>query len=436
MSHSTAAPVTDSLDALVSPYGVVSGTWTGSGGPGARYPFVSGTASIGSGRPGVGSRQVADQVCSGGRSWDSPETARFISIAEGAERYAGMDNLGEERIVASARDLAGECLEPDRYPRCSEAEYSRPGCPVRPFSMTAPIRWTRGLDLATGEPTWVPAIMACYGLRGQDPQDEFCMPISTGYAVHTDPVRAVLGGICEVIERDALSVTWLQQLSLPLVDPAVCSERTAELVEWNRRCFIRSFVFDATLDLGVPTAYVVLAADHDRRASRLVAAATGRTLEQAAESALADAMRLRGLFHDEHIVIPDALEKINALEDGARYMGCAERSAAFDFLIEGAQSRNSRTPVPLPEDPVQALDQLTQRLDGAGMRVVVVDRTTRELASVGLTAVCVVIPDLQPFSPHPLAQFTAHPRLYNVPERMGYPVRGEKELNPWPQPFA
>ena len=64
-----------------------------------------------------------------------------------------------------------------------------------------------------------------------------------------------------------------------------------------------------------------------------------------------------------------------------------------------------------------------------------VDRTPAELGAVGLTAVSVIIPDLQPMSLFPLAQYRAHPRLYQAPELMGYPSHSEKDLNPWPQPF-
>lgn len=70
------------------------------------------------------------------------------------------------------------------------------------------------------------------------------------------------------------------------------------------------------------------------------------------------------------------------------------------------------------------------------MPVLAVDRSHAELRSVGLTAVNVVIPDLQPMSLLPLAQFRAHPRLYRAPAAMGFPVHSEEELNPWPQPFA
>jgi ribosomal protein S12 methylthiotransferase accessory factor len=75
-------------------------------------------------------------------------------------------------------------------------------------------------------------------------------------------------------------------------------------------------------------------------------------------------------------------------------------------------------------------------LSGKGMQVLAVNCTTRELAAVGLTAVNVIIPDLQPMSLLPLAQYRAHPRLYSAPLLMGYPSLPEEELNPWPVPYA
>jgi ribosomal protein S12 methylthiotransferase accessory factor len=425
------------LDALVSRYGVVSGTWTRPDLTEDPLPFAFCGAAIGSGRPGVGRTSPDDRVNGGGAAFDNLPKARFVAIAEAAERYAGMDVTDREVRVATARQLAGECLEPERYPRCSAHEHAHPQCPVIPFDPDRPMRWLRGVDLATGEATWVPAIMACSGLRGQNPDEQVTVPISTGNCVHSDPIEAVVGGLCEVIERDAVAVTWLQQLPLPRLAAADRSARLAELVEWHRRRFVTVHVFDATLDLGVPTALCVLAADHDLRAARLVGAGTGRTLALAAEKALVEATGLRTGLQAAVGPVPAGPESFRQLADGARYMGLPTRAHAFDFLLDDSTPRTPRQPGDaLPANPAAALAAIANRLEEAGMRAVAVDRTTEELAGVGLTAVCVVVPDLQPFSPHPLAQFTAHPRLYEVPRRLGWRVRTEKELNQWPNPLA
>jgi len=48
----------------------------------------------------------------------------------------------------------------------------------------------------------------------------------------------------------------------------------------------------------------------------------------------------------------------------------------------------------------------------------------------------VIIPGLQPLSFHYRARYLGHPRLYEAPALMGYPVLREEDLNGWPQPFA
>jgi ribosomal protein S12 methylthiotransferase accessory factor len=40
-------------------------------------------------------------------------------------------------------------------------------------------------------------------------------PISTGMACHCSPAEAAITAVCEVIERDAFSITWQAMLAPP-----------------------------------------------------------------------------------------------------------------------------------------------------------------------------------------------------------------------------
>jgi ribosomal protein S12 methylthiotransferase accessory factor len=279
--------------------------------------------------------------------------------------------------------------------------------------------------------------MACFGLADPAPAELFSPRISTGFAVHTDPVEAVVGGLLEVLERDAVAVLWLQRLRVPRLTAVELGPRVAELIEWCRLRFMDVHFFDATTDLGVPSAYCLICSEHDRRAYRVVGASADRDLASAAEKALLEALGTPMFIH--HVAedeVPQDFTAIGAAGDTARYMGLADRGAAFDFLLDEGARGPAAAPAPLAADPAVVLRDLVARLAGAGMRPVVVDRTTSELADVGLTAVNVVVADAQPMSLHPLAQFTAHPRLYEAPARMGHPVCRPEELNPWPQPLG
>jgi ribosomal protein S12 methylthiotransferase accessory factor len=421
------------LESLVSPFGAVAAI---RGSTTAPRRGLSGlavmTAAIGSGSPGL--PQGAEVSWGTGRAMDDAPLARLIAIAEGVERYAAGDFLGECRIYASACELDDPAIDLSRIPRCSESELNTPGCPLRRLDPGTPLRWVRGIDLVTGQPTWVPAVMASYRLRQVLPSELFWYRISTGFAVHFDPREALVRAICEVIERDAIAVLWLQRLRLPVISSQCLSPAAQDLLDWSDRHFIDTYLFDATTDVGVPTVYCLQVAEYSDHARHLVGAGCSRDITAAAEKALLEVTGVRPFFVRE-AEVPRDFRKFSDIKDGAQYMARKEMAPAWHFLLDGARGRAAPERQQVPQDPAEALAWLIAMLDRKGMQAVAVDRTPRELRAVGLTAVNVIIPDLLPMTLHPLAQYRAHPRLYEAPTFMGYPSHPEENLNPWPQPF-
>ena len=419
------------VENLVSPWGVVCGVYAA-----ATFRGLAELAHFVADAGRVDPRTVDNGTVHGsGHGLNGPERARLIAVAEAAERYAGGDILAEPRVWATAAQLSGRVIEPDRFPRCSAAEYADARCPLGPVDPVGSIRWVRGTELVSGEAIWVPAAMSCYSLRELGAAERFAPRISTGYAVHTDPVEAVLSGIFEVIERDAVSLLWQQMLPVPLVGPEVGSPMLDLVTRWAERHFIRPYLFDATTDLGVPTVYCVLVAEHSTVLRTVVSSAAARTLTRAAEKASLETVVVREFLAKASTPPPTAIDQVVSYGDGAQFMADAQRADAFGFLLSGVDRRPPVPRVELPDDGRSALTALADIFRKRDMPVAVVDRTPTELARVGLTAVSVSIPDLLPVSGSPFAQFRADPRLYEAPVRMGFPARGEKELNPWPPPF-
>jgi ribosomal protein S12 methylthiotransferase accessory factor len=421
------------LETLVSPYGPIAIANTSDRLLRGLRRVTCGTAYVGSGWPGFMS--LREPVRAGGCAIDDENRARLIAIAEGAERYAAGDFLGEHRFTGTVSELSGAFLDPDRIPRCSENEQAVPGCPWRPFNPDEQTRWVRGIDLVTHRPTWLPAVMACYRLEGDRESERFWYRISTGHAVHFNPFEALLRAIYEIIERDIIAVLWLQQMPLPLVACQQVPERAERLIDWGNEHFLQTYLFDATTDMGVPTVYCLQVADYDDRAHQLVGCATGRTMPEATEKTLLETLRIRPVCYQESAA-PEEPDAIADITDGMRYMARAQMASAFNFLTDGAGGRPAQERADMAEDPAEALDHILGVLDQKGMQVIAVDRTPQELSDAGLTSVAVVIPDLQPMSLNPLMQFRAHRRLYAAPASMGYDAHLEKDLNPWPQPFA
>lgn len=389
-------------------------------------------ADVGSGTPD-GPGDPFDGSSGSSRVLDDEDLAYLVATAEAAERYAGK-RLHEQPVLSTAAALDGRVLDMTRIPRCSAREYAHPRCPVVPYDPDAPIHWSRGLDLITGEDLWLPTVLSCYGFRSAR-AERIANQISTGHSVHTDPAAAILGGLLELFERDAVALTWLARLPLPRLDPAVLDDASRELLAWSERRFLRTTLFDATTDMRVPTVYALQVAPHDDETRQVIGAGCGRSIAEAAQRCLLELMTIRGVYRIED-PLPDDYADFTFL-DGSRMMSRPEHAGAYAFLEDGLADRAVSTgPEALPEDPAAALAELVGRLADAGMQAAVVDRTCRELREAGLSAVCVVVPELQPMSLHPLAQFRAHPRLSEAPVRMGYPARTEAEQSPWPQPFA
>lgn len=418
------------LQRLVSPFGVVAAVRTAA--PIASLPMLTqATAFLGGRDRGHG---ADDAIRAYGTSTRGAAGAAVAAIAEAAERYAGYGFLEDRSVWATAAELDGPCVDLATLPQCSDSEYRDARCPMRPVDPNARIRWTRGVDLADGHPVWVPTVMACYGSAHSEPE-RFWYRISTGYAVHFDPAEMLLRAACEVIERDALAGTWLQRMPLRPIDASDLSDDARHLIEWGRRRFIEPHLFDATTDLGVPTAICVAEAAYDDRARHTIGCANGRSMAHSIEKALSEAYLTRGhCFLGK--AVPASPSDFASAEDAVRFMALPENAEAFRFLMDGADHRPSRPSMPLPEDPAAGLDLVLRRLSAKGWQAVAVDRTTPELADIGLAAATVVIPALLPMTLSPFGQYRAHERLYELPRLMGFPSHPEQELNPWPLPYA
>lgn len=417
-------------EGLVGGYGVASHCWRYRPPVGLEHYRAYG-ASLGSAIPGARHDRVP--ISSRGTSFVDDGRAEVVCLAEAAERYAPGSRAGDDYPFVRAAELQGPVLTLRDIPMCSATELTDRRCPARPFDPDLPIRWTRGVDLRTSELTWVPAGMANYHLSARTANERFYFPLSTGHAVHIDLISATCKALLEVIERDAIAVTWLQMLELPRVPPRALTDVTGRTLEWCTANSVQLHLFDATTDLGVPIVYCLMRAPHDPLMTSAVSCAADVSISRAAESAVEDIVSFR--VSDGALTGgPTSIDDIRDISDGARYMGTAERQHAFDFLLTGERQAPDRED--LPDEPQKLLAVLRERLAERGMQSVVVNETVTELDRVDLHAVVAIVPRLMPMSLWPRAMFLAHPRLYELPESMGYLVHLEGELNPWPQPFA
>ncbi len=387
----------------------------------------------------VGSAYRGDfnNVNASGRSPDDLSHSQLLAVSEGLERYASVVVDETAQITATAVELGAQAMDLDTVARCSGRELRHPDCPLRLPDKNLPIRWNEAVDLHSGRDVFVPSVMTHISAPNPLPGELFWHRISTGVATHTSVEAATLNAICELIERDALALTWLQRLPLPRLAPGCVTPGGQRVVDWCDRHGIDTHLFDATTDVGVPTVYCVQTVRDPRagRPAQYIGCATEFDPGDAAEHALLEAAGIPIVMIDRG-QLPQRYADFTRVTDGAAQMGRPSHRPAFGFLLDAPSERRVSAPAAPAAGPVlRQLEFVLRRLRDLGMSVFAVDISTREVDDAGLYAIRVIIPELQPMSLRPRAQYRAHPRLYRAPAAMGLPVRPESKLNPYPQPL-
>ena len=203
-----------------------------------------------------------------------PGVSARIAVMEALERYAAA--LGDERrwVTAPAAEMGSASIDLTDVAHCSAQEIASPRFPLAEWDPVQPQRWVRGWSLVDGRDVWVPVVMAHLGVTQENPVERFWLQTSSGCAAGDTQEEALLSASFELIERDALAISWLQRLPLPRLDPTdpTWRQRWPERSDdpgagWDRVTATlesdedrdRIALFDATLDLGVPTVLAIVA---------------------------------------------------------------------------------------------------------------------------------------------------------------------------------
>ncbi|MDO4233583.1 YcaO-like family protein [Pseudomonas sp.] len=367
---------------------------------------------------------------------ERPELAMVRAVAEAAERYSMSVFNKDDIVTASFAEVGSQGLSYESIACGSAAEYADPLSPLKRIDPHAPVRWVYGYSPLENRRRLVPLIMTHLFIRPW-PSEHFWLPISTGVAAHTDFAQAAVAAICEVIERDAIALTWLLRPTLPRIwldEPAPAEH--AEKFYRLRESGLEQLFFDATSELGIPTVYGLQLKEGDPQAAQFINCTTGFNRWDGCAKLIRESAMGRSILALS-LPIPDDVRDFVELEHGAIYMGRAEQRPAFDFLTgSNVVMPISRMSQPNVVTPREQLRYLLERLDAAGMEVVLVDLTTDELRDAGLRVIRAVIPALMPMSATYRARYLGHPRILQAQARQAEQSGREVEINPYPQPFA
>lgn len=376
------------------------------------YPVGFRQIASGIARTATFTPEVSDAQGAGYAIGDD-DAARGAALGEAVERYCGfVVPRGLPR--GTARDLAAtdgpEPVHPDGFALHSAAQHAEPGFPYAPFSVDTSTRWATATELTSGAPRLVPASMA-WAVPPRDAGPPLHGVLQAGLAAGDSWRSAVWSGLCEVLERDAMTLGWYGRGGLVELD--VGDELRTLAAGPAGRLEARWWRFPHPF--GPP----VIGAFLRDRATGLVALGMGcrATATSAARKALTEACQLLLLlddYDDEHgpfaaaarhpgsPLLPWRADRAYAAGYGPGLIGARDYGCHLQLALDPAILRAVDAGLedgrighePLRDDPPATLEETGRRLEAAGSAPLAVDLTTPDVAAAGLHVVRVLAPGL------------------------------------------
>jgi ribosomal protein S12 methylthiotransferase accessory factor len=373
------------------------------------------------------------------------------ALGEMAERLLAVlhfSAVSDSLVTATFAELERSglpALAPGEFPLFAPEQYARRGFEYVPFEADTRLRWVEGTRLRTGERIFVPAQLVLMYSQTVTGETRIGYPTSGGLAFHRDRRRAILHGLYEVIERDAVNLRWMCRLPPPRIDVDIADVLS---LEWDRFPRLETpavgpiSVYLNTLDVPIPvfTAIAFVRSRSDRTLLSGCGAwsSPSRALAQTvfelgqAQTALR-AFRPGSVKH----VGPDTdPARMTDFFDVALYYGYPQNHARLSWYRDGGGSIAwDETPGKRFCDDHEEFEWMFELLEAAGLDPVVIELDGACPPGMHLTKV--LVPGLtQAFIPsHP---YLGHPRFAEVPRRLGLRNRPQEyaDLTGDPLPFS
>lgn len=374
----------------------------------------------------------ADRRDAAGGKGRSDLDARVSAICEALERYSAIHRGDEPCRVGRHSDFGAQAVDPFSFLLFSDHQYrhrdewnataSGMQWIPEPYDDQV-IEWSPTRSLVTGDVRFVPSAAVYLGFNGEGTR--YCRGDSNGLSGGNSIEEAILQGLLELIERDAVALWWYNRCRRPAVD--IDSFGDAYLLDVASHYHARGrrlWALDLTTDIGVPC-FAALAARTGHPREEII---FGFGAHLDAGIALSRAITelnqilptvLRSEPDRRAQLLPEFADALSWWANAT--LALHEHLLPTDSLRPRRASdfETSRT-----TDLLQDIVSCADRVHAAGADVLVHDLTRPD---VGLSVARVLAPGLRHFW-----RRLAPGRLYDVPLRLRWIDRklDERELNP------
>lgn len=368
----------------------------------------------------------------------TPASAAWCALGEALERFCAVV-AENERLVRGRRASSSLALDPASLVLLEDQHYDNSD-----FVFPSPdvdLTWIPGHVLSTNKPILVPATAVFAPFVGISRSDHFLPPTTTGLGCGRSVYDAIIHGIHEIVERDALARSWHSGGGAARLSQTSVDSLGATLgVKLRKEETVR--VLKLPTDAGFAAMMAVLESPGVGTPAVSVGFGCCSDAARAAVKALQEALLYRHLLSRLHAHHPETFtavlerEPVDALER-ATFLWHPRNRSVLDRLGADCELPEIDIDLDSPLDKPPATERpnaqtlcfrAVKRLVAAGYDVVVVDLTRTVVRDLGLAVVRVIVPGFQPLA-------TTH-RAHRLGPRCAPAASSKGNVNPHgPHPF-
>ncbi|WP_432842005.1 YcaO-like family protein [Dactylosporangium sp. CA-092794] len=351
------------------------------------------------------------ETAGAGYAFGDPRPAVAAALGEAAERYCG--NLVPPGLrTAAYAELAAEgtpAVDPETLALFAPHQYAAPGFPFVPLTRDLPVPWTTGTDLATGRPVAVPAALVWVNHPGGPRTNPI---VQAGLAAGPTRTAADWSALREVVERDAMTVTWTGGRPVYRIRPTDALRRLGRGAAGELRT--RWYAFGAGIGLPVvgalvrdpATRYLSMGMGCDPDPVAAMTKALGESLQLQvlladyddpigpfARAAAAPGSPLKPWRAGRDYANAYRPDLADAVDYGCHLQLYLDPAVQERFLSQlDARTDGEADPADLATDAPADLAAAVRRLAALGRPAISVDVTTSDVRAAGLHVTRVVVP--------------------------------------------
>ncbi len=372
------------------------------------------------------------------------DDAFWAAVGEVVERYCLQILHPEDLVVASWQDLnerGEEAVAPQRWTLFDSSQHESGQITLPQFDETTRVAWVKAQSLTRRLECYVPACLVYFFMSRLEGAKVLSPTFSTGAACARTVPKAILKGICEVVERDAFTIMWRNQLPLPRVE----IDPKSAIYDLVREKFLRPgleyTLVQTTLDLPIPSFFGILRNFRHDPPRILVGGACHPDPNKAALKTLlelAQSIQWTNHLGDQTFSAGEGFANVKTFEDRMRLYAYGGHPEAFQFLLEQpkAIALSSIPSVDLGDDSAN-VSRCCEELAKRNIELLALDVTSADADDAGLSVVKILSPECQPMEADHQMPFLGGKRWRDVPMELGFRTTPAsiETINPYPHPY-